>query len=153
MKLILERANEGFISIDEHSRIIHWNPYATHLFGWTEAEVLGKYLYDFIIPERYRKVHKEGMAQFLSTGIGPVLHKTIEIAALHRTKGEFPIELNIFPIKVGTTYTFHAFLRDITERKQAEDHLRQLLEATPDAIVMINQQGKIIFINIQTEKL
>src|SRR5437870_3189019 len=87
--LVLENANIGFISINIHSQIIQWNPFATVLFGWSKSEVMGKYLYDLIIPFHYREAHKDGMIRFLRTGEGPVLHKTIEITALHRSKGEF----------------------------------------------------------------
>ncbi len=125
-QLILEKANEAYISIDEQSRIINWNPYASQVFGWTKEEALGQPLHELIIPQQYREAHKKGMAKFLATGEGPVLYKTIEIIAFHRTKGEFPVELNIFPIKINQIYTFHAFIRDITDRKQAEKEIRYL---------------------------
>ncbi len=119
-RLILEKATEGFISIDEHSRIINWNPYACALFGWSKEEVLNKPIQDFIIPPKYREKHLKGMSKFLSKGEGPVINQSFEITACHRTKGEFPIELTIFPVKSNERYTFHAFIRDISERKNIE---------------------------------
>ncbi len=119
-RLILEKASEGFISVDEQSRIIHWNPYASILFGWKREEVLNKPLQDFIIPPQYREMHLKGMKKFLETGKGPVLNQTIEVTACHRTKGEFPIELTVFPVRSSGQYTFHAFLRDISDRKNIE---------------------------------
>jgi PAS domain S-box-containing protein len=120
LSLILEKANEGFISIDEQSLIVNWNPYASELFGWKKEEVLNKPLQEFIVPPKYRKLHIQGMNKFLNTGDGPVINKTIEITGYHRTKKEFPIELTIFPIRFQGKYTFHAFIRDISERKEVE---------------------------------
>jgi PAS domain S-box-containing protein len=127
--LILERANEGFISINEQNIITNWNPHATLLFGWTKEEVLNKPLDQFIIPPQYRKMHSEGIKKFLNTGHGPVLNKTVEITGYHRSKEEFPIELTVFGFEMDSKYTFHAFIRDIAERK-AIDKMKDEFIAT-----------------------
>lgn len=78
-----------------------------------------------IIPERYREAHKAGLKHFLATGEGPIFGKRIELSALRRNGGEFPIELSVAPIQLGDAWLFSAFVRDITERKQAEEALER----------------------------
>src|SRR2546423_9844989 len=64
-RLILDAANDAFVSIDEDSRIIEWNRQAEQTFGWSRAEVAGKCLVDFLIPARYQEAHLEGVRRFL----------------------------------------------------------------------------------------
>ncbi|HYV31877.1 MAG TPA: PAS domain S-box protein, partial [Candidatus Binatia bacterium] len=84
------------------------------------------------------------------TGVGPVLEKRIEITALHRDGREFPIELAITPIVVEDQVYFSAFIRDITERKQAEADLRRLAqfpEQNPSPVLRIGDDGTLLYAN------
>jgi len=86
-----------------------------------------------IIPPACREAHHRGLHYFLVTGEGPVLNKRIEIAALHRNGHEFPVELTISPIRAGQTFSFSAFVRDITERRRVEEALRTAKEVAEAA--------------------
>jgi PAS domain S-box-containing protein len=108
------------VTIDHRGRIIGWNPRAEQIFGWSHAEALGRSLADTIIPTRHRAAHLAGFQRYFDSGEGPVLNRRIETTALHRDGYEFPIELAITPITLGDEVTFSAFVRDITERKDAE---------------------------------
>jgi len=125
-RLIIETALDSVVTIDDKGRITDWNAQAENTFGWKRHEVPGRLLADLIVPERYRAAHQRGMQHFLATGEGPVLNKRIEIPALHRDGREFPVELSITPIKTGDTVTFSAFVRNITDRKAAEEKIQQL---------------------------
>ena len=74
-----------------------------------------------------------GVRLFLATGEGPLLNRRLEVLALHRDGREFPVELTISPIRYGSEWIFSAFLHDITERKQAEEELRQARDAAEAA--------------------
>jgi signal transduction histidine kinase len=74
--------------------------------------------------------HRAGLKRFLETGEGPVLNKRLELSACHKEGHEFPVELTISPTRVADTYVFNAFLRDITERKQADQYFRAQHEVT-----------------------
>jgi len=123
-RLIIETALDAVVTIDSDGMIAGWSPQAEKTFGWKMDEVRGRSLAETIIPERYREAHRRGMQRFLATGEGPVLNKRIELSALHRDGREFPVELAITPIQTGTGKVFSAFVRDITDRKQAEEALR-----------------------------
>lgn len=130
---ILETAHDGFVAIDAGGRIIDWNPQAAAIFGWSRDEALGRELADTIVPEGHRVAHRRGMEHYLATGEGPVLGKRLELTALHRDGRQFPIELTISALQVQDDRFFHAFVRDISERRAAEElresQRRQLVEA------------------------
>lgn len=124
-RLIIENALDAIILMGANELIIDWNPQAERIFGWKRSEVLGVSLAETIIPSRYREAHRQGVQRFLATGEGPILCKRVELSALHRSGREFPIELTILPLKVGDSYVFSGFLRDLTQRKEAEEAIQQ----------------------------
>ena len=132
-RLIVESALDAVITMDAHGLITGWNPQAETIFGWSREDAIGGRLAETIIPPQYREAHHRGVQQFLATGEGPVLNKRIEITALHRDGHEFPVELTISPMQSGETFTFSAFIRDISERKRAEAELQQAKEAAEAA--------------------
>ncbi|HKS16278.1 MAG TPA: PAS domain S-box protein, partial [Planctomycetota bacterium] len=125
---IIDAAIDAVVGIDLEGRITAWNPKAAEMFGWPEAEVLGKPLVETIIPAEYQEAHRRGLASFRATGHGPVLNRRIEVSALRRDGSEFPVELSITPLGTGEQATFSAFVRDLTERRKADASLRESLE-------------------------
>jgi PAS domain S-box-containing protein len=125
LQAIIENAPDAVIVMDAESRIVKWNPKAEQIFGWTSEEVIHKPIQDYIIPEKHRGAHVNGITHFLSTGDGPVLNKTIEIEALNKSGNEFSVSLSISsPIIVNGKYIFIGFIKDITQRKLAESRLK-----------------------------
>ena len=133
VRLIVESAQDAFVSIDAEGRIIDWNPQAEATFGWSRQEALGRILSVTIIPERYQEAHTQGLRKFLTTGEGPVLNKRIELPAMHRDGHEFPVELTIFPVQLDETFVFCGFLHDITERQRTALDLQQARETAEQA--------------------
>jgi PAS domain S-box-containing protein len=120
---LVDSALDAIVVTDASSRVLEWNHHAETLFGWTEAEVRGRTLGETIIPHRYRQAHDRGVQHYLASGEGPILNRRIEISALRRDGREFPVELTVAPARWGSEVVFTSFIRDITERKQAEAHL------------------------------
>jgi PAS domain S-box-containing protein len=124
-QLIVETALDAVVTINLHGKITGWNTQAEKMFGWTRGDAMGRELADLIIPEPLRATHREGMARYVKTGAARVLNKRIELAGLHRSGSEFPVELAITPIGFGDELMFSAFIRDITGRNRAEAALRE----------------------------
>jgi PAS domain S-box-containing protein len=122
-RAIVDTALDGVITIDAAGIVTEWNAQATAIFGWTREEAMGKLLSETIVPERDRKAHAQGIQEYLKTGVGPVLNRHIEIVARHRDGHEFPVELAVSPARIGETYIFSAFVRDITDRRRDERRL------------------------------
>lgn len=136
-----DSAPDAIIVINEEGKIIKWNNKAESLFGWSEAEALGKQMHELIMPVQYRERHLKGLKHFLETGEGPILNKTIEITAINRKNIEFDIDLNVSPAKIKDKHIFIAFVRDITERKKlqkkvedSEKFLNSIIDNIPSAI-------------------
>jgi PAS domain S-box-containing protein len=125
-RLIVDSALDAVVTMDTRGLITGWNPQAETIFGWPSEDVIGRRMDEFIIPLRYREAHRRGLEHFLASNNAPMLNKRIELTALHRDGHEFPVELAIVPIRTGESFSFSAFVRDITERKRAENTLQDL---------------------------
>jgi PAS domain S-box-containing protein len=123
---ILESTNECIVAADHAGRIIEFNPAAEQVFGWRRGELLGRELAETIIPVEIREQHRRGLERFLVTGDGPALGRRIETTGLRSDGSEFPLELAITATEVDGRPIFVASIRDITERRRAEEEVRRL---------------------------
>lgn len=126
-RAIAETAAEAIICMRPPGNITLWNKSAEMMFGYTADEVMEKPLHDFITPERYKEKVQEGLKTFFEMGTGPIVGKTVEVFALRRDGSEFPIELSISFMRIKNEWQAAAIVRDITERKQAEDKLKDYI--------------------------
>ncbi len=150
VQAIIDSAFDALIRSDAKGKIIAWSVRAEGIFGWAANKAEGKYIQELIIPERYREAYTNDMANFLKIREGAPLNKVIEIEALHRQGHEFPIELTVSTIKIQGGYEFNAFIRDITERKQAQakqDLLAKVFSDAHEGILITDTQGIIIDVN------
>ncbi|MFL5863881.1 MAG: SpoIIE family protein phosphatase [Solirubrobacteraceae bacterium] len=127
-ELILDRAPSAVVSMDEHGLVTYWNPGAESMFGVTREDAVGRAVAELIIPARFRSRHSAGLQHFLATGDGPLLDQWIEVAGLRADGTEFPGEMTISALRDGRRWTFHAFIQDISERKDREAEHHRLLE-------------------------
>jgi two-component system sensor histidine kinase/response regulator len=132
-RLIVDTAYDAYVAMDANGLIVDWNIQAELILGWKREEAINRPLHELIIPPSYRAAHIAGVQRFLSTGMGPLLNRRIEVPALRRDGSEFPVEMTISPIRYGSEWIFSAFLHDITARKQAEAELRQARDAAEAA--------------------
>jgi len=120
---VIKTALDAVVQMNDAGIITGWNAQAEKIFGWTREEALGRVMHETIIPPQLREAHVQGLKHFLSTGEGAILNSRIELSALHRDGHEFPVELSITPVKVADKYEFSGFIRDITDKKKAEDQI------------------------------
>lgn len=153
-RIILETANDAFVGIDAHGIITTWNKQAEIIFGWSRHEAIGRVLSETIIPVRFREPHVRGLREFLKTGKGKLINQRIEIFALKRDGAEFPVELTVWPVLIGGEYHFNAFIRDVSERKRAEEEIRKrdrqrtlILNSAVEGIYGLDQNGNATFAN------
>jgi PAS domain S-box-containing protein len=124
-RLIVENAYDAYVAMDREGAIVDWNPQAERVFGWSREEAIGRSLSDTIIPQRMRTRHLQGLVHFLHTGEGPLLNRRIEVQALRRDGGEFPVEMTISTMRIEESVIFSAFIHDISDRIRAKEELER----------------------------
>jgi PAS domain S-box-containing protein len=122
---ILDSALDCVMTIDHEGCITEFNPAAVRTFGYQRNDIVGKRLMDVIIPPSLREKHKQGFKRYLETGETNILGKRMEWSAIRADGSEFPIELSISRIQLDGPPSFTGYLRDITERKRADEELRR----------------------------
>jgi PAS domain S-box-containing protein len=140
-KAITTTASDAILLMDDKGRIVYWNPAAGRMFGHSSEESLGKDLHLFLGPERLHGNFQRGFGNFVKTGQGPVINKSVELVAHRKDGTEFPIEISTSAMNIGDRWHALGIVRDITERKRAEQEIREkegkyrvLFEAAKDGI-------------------
>jgi PAS domain S-box-containing protein len=154
---LLEAAPDAMVVVNQDGKIVLVNLQAEKQFGYHRDELLGKKVKS-IIPEGFAerlvadglRSAEDALAQQIGTGI--------ELVARRKDGTSFPIELMLSPLKGADGILVTAAIRDISVRRAAETHLvqmerryRGLLEAAPDAMLVVNQSGEIVLVNFQAE--
>jgi PAS domain S-box-containing protein len=122
---IMDSSLDCIVTIGHEGRIVEFNPAAERTFGYRRDQVVGELLADIIIPPALREKHRLGLARYLATGEARVIGRRIEMMAVRADGGLFPVELAITRIPLDGPPSFIGYLRDITQRKQAEEKLRR----------------------------
>src|SRR5919106_1121652 len=125
---ILEIAQDAIIAVDSHHDIILFNQGAERVFGYTQTEVIGRPL-DLLLPPRFEDVHHKHLEDFArSPDVARTMGQRREVSGRRKDGGEFPAEASISKLDLGSELVFTAILRDITERKRAEEELFEIRE-------------------------
>ena len=129
-RAISTSALDAVIMVNERGEAVFWNPAAEKMFGFSREEILGKNLHKLIVPDRFKAEARQGFEKYQRLGSGPVIGLVIELAALRKSREEFPIEISVSGINHNDQFWAVALIRDITERKKAELKLKQAKEET-----------------------
>ena len=149
-RTIVQTAQDAIILGDQEGHILSWNKAAHNMFGYTTEEVVGNPL-TLLMPPRYRQAHQQGLERFRSTGEKRVVGKTVELHGLRKGGEEFPIELSL-SCSVETEEVFYCgIIRDISERKLAEQLLKGSLERFKKIFVTSNDA--IFVFDIESERI
>ncbi len=148
-RAITQSAFDAIITSDSAGNIAGWNSGAQRIFGYTEAQAMGKPL-TLLMPQRYREAHLAGMNR---ARVGEALRhsgKTIELHGLRQDGGEFPLEFTLARWESGAEWFVTAIMSDITERKGIENQLLKLshaVEQSPAAIIITDVKAHIEYVN------
>ncbi len=131
LQIIGSCAFDALVMIDGSANVVYWNSAAEKMFGYSFEEIRGKNVHEMIAPIKYREAASKGFAIFKRTREGTILNKVVELNGLRRDGTEFPIEMTVSAINMQDKWWAVATVRNISDRKQMEFHLRhsQKLEA------------------------
>lgn len=149
---LMEAAPDAIIVSNRHGIILLVNTQTENLFGYPRSEIIGQAV-EQLVPEAQRNRHQQHRKAFLESPQLTILRNSLDIHGRRKDGSEFPVEISLSPLLTKDELLVISSIRDISERKQAEEQFRGLLESAPDAMVIINQQGSIELINRQTEKV
>ena len=149
---LLEAAPDGMVIVDQEGTIVMVNAQMEKLFGYSREEVVGQRV-EMLVPARFKDIHPFHRGQYgKNPGLRP-MGADLELYALCKDGSEFPVEISLSPMETDVDNLIIAAIRDITERKRAEEKFRGLLESAPDAMVVVDQEGTIQRVNSQTERM
>ena len=124
-RVIAQAAQDAIIVADATGAIRFWNPAAEMIFGYSAEEIVGRDMIDTIVPPQYHQAKRKGFTEFVKTGRGAAIGKTLELTALRKDGTEFPIEISVSAYRDSEGFRAVAVVRDVTERKNAEERLRE----------------------------
>jgi PAS domain S-box-containing protein len=159
--LIVNNTFDAIITTNSDGVIEVWNPQAENIFGWSSEEVVGRMVAETIIPPQYQKVYKD-IKQTSLTSKKIAFNEQIETTVYRRDGQEFPVELSVSTAQSGDNHSLVTIIRDITERKRAEEllkissiitgegkaRLETIFDAIGDSISIQNTDFKILYQNI-----
>ena len=122
-RVIVEAAHDVVVSMNEEGAILLANPATRRIFGYDPVEIVGKPM-TMLMPEMMRKLHENGFRRYLTTGKRHLDWQGVEVTAQRKDGQEFPVEVSFGEQTSDGHKVFTGFIRDISERKQAEERLR-----------------------------
>jgi len=122
-RVIVEVANDAVVSMDEKGDILLANPATRRIFGYDKVEIVGKPL-TMLMPEMMRKLHENGFKRYLATGKRHLNWQGVEVTAQRKDGQAFPVEVSFGEMTSDGHKIFTGFIRDISEKKKAEEALR-----------------------------
>src|SRR2546429_3658094 len=143
----LFRSNDAFVTIGSDSEVRFVNAAAERIFGYSRTEMLGQDL-TMLMPEYLRHLHKAGFNRYLQTGKKHMNWESVEVTGLHKSGTEIPLEVSFGECIASGERTFTGIVRDITERKKAEERFQKAFNANPEPITIATvAEGRYIDVN------
>ncbi|MFC1673354.1 PAS domain-containing sensor histidine kinase [Pseudomonadota bacterium] len=120
---IVNSSLDAIITIDKDGNVVEFSPAAEAIFDYRSEDVRGKDIAEIIIPPHLRDKHRQAFGRYLKTGEAHIMGKHVEVTGMNSSGKEFPVELTLTTFRHGDNPLFIAFIRDITERKEARERL------------------------------
>lgn len=149
---IVEASPSALVMIGEDGRIEMVNDQAERLFGHNRADLIGQPV-ELLVPVRFRSHHPQLRRSFYGAPLARPMGAGRELFGLRRDGTEFPIEIGLNPIETDDGMKVLSAIVDITARRRLEERFRRVVEAAPNAMVMISLKGIIEMVNTQAERV
>jgi PAS domain S-box-containing protein len=159
LRAVVDTAVDGVILIDARGSILMFNPACEKLFGYARAEVFGQNV-KMLMPPPYGEEHDTYLANFHRTGRAKIIGMGREVSGRRKDGSVFPMELSVGEAKQEGGSIFVGIIRDLTERKQALEALREsatrleaVVSTAVDGVILIDARGSVLMFNPACEKL
>jgi PAS domain S-box-containing protein len=156
---MLDAAPDAMVVVNNTGEIELVNQQVERLFGYERTEMLGNKI-EMLLPKRFAKVHIGHRSKFLADPQIRPMGFGLTLAGRRKDGSEFPVDISLSPVESAKGWLVVAAIRDITERRRVEEDLRkvderfrQLVESSPDGMVIIDPEGRIQQVNAQSEAL
>ncbi|AOP36262.1 PAS domain-containing sensor histidine kinase [Leptospira tipperaryensis] len=149
---LLESTPDAIVMVNITGKIILINSMAEKTFRYRREELIGQSI-EILLPQRFQSDHLKHRSQFFIQPRSRTMGAGLELYGIRKTGEEFPVEISLSPIETEEGTMVMSAVRDITDRKKAEQKFKDLLESAPDAMVIVNREGNIVLVNSQTLNL
>lgn len=152
LRQIIDAAPSGMIMVNHSGKIVLVNSQIEQLFGYERMELVGKSI-EVLVPTSARERHPQYREQYFDDPKTRAMGVGRDLYGLRKDGTEIPVEIGLNPLMTDGSRYVLASVVDITERKRAEERLRITIEAAPSGMIMVNEQGNIVLVNTQVERL
>jgi protein-histidine pros-kinase len=149
---LLESAPDAMVIVDGRGDIQLTNAETERLFGYARDELIGQGV-EMLMPDRYRSRHPGHRGRFFAAPRSRAMGAGLDLWARRKDGTEFPVEISLSPLETEGAVSGIAAIRDVSERRRADDKFRGLLDSAPDAMVIVDQSGVIQLANAEAERL
>ncbi len=149
---IFEHLPDGLLVVDDDGRVSRANRTAARLFGY-EGETLTGLPIEQLVPQRLHERHRAHRHAFLADPHARTMGLGLELLGRKADGSEFPVDVMLSPMQTDGHRQVVCVVRDVSDRRQAEARFRSLLESAPDAMVIVDGEGRVVLVNTQAERM